>query len=100
MPIFLKTLDRCGQPVFIILAFITLPFWLPLLWAWVIIDPPYRWAFWQKRGIKSHMKSRAPTPAPAINGEPVVQKPPTHRKKEIPPPSQWDTSDEKTSDTF
>jgi hypothetical protein len=55
MSIFLKTLDRCGQPVFIVLAFMTLPFWFPLLLAWVIIDPPYRWASWQKRGIKSHM---------------------------------------------
>jgi hypothetical protein len=72
MSIFLKTLDRCGQPVFIVLAFMTLPFWFPLLLAWVIIDPPYRWASWQKRGIKSHMKSVGPTPAPAINGEPVV----------------------------
>lgn len=71
MPIFLKTLDRCGQPAFIVLACITLPFWFPFLWAWVIIDPPYRWAMWQKRGVKSHMKSLNPSPAPDIKGAPV-----------------------------
>lgn len=46
------------------------------------------------------MKSVDPTPTPAINGEPVVQKPPTHRKKGVLPPSQWDASDEKTSGAF
>ena len=100
MSIFLKTLDRCGQPVFIVLAFITLPFWFLFLWLWVIFDPLYRWAMWRKTGVKSHMKSVDPTPAPAINGEPVLQKPPTHRKKGLLPPSQWDAHDEKTSGIF
>ncbi len=63
MPISLRTLDRYGQPIFILLAFMTLPLWFPLMFAWMIIDPPYRWAYWQKRGIKSHMKSVGPTHA-------------------------------------
>lgn len=82
MPVFLRTLDRYGQPVFIVLAFMTLPFWFPFLFAWVVIDPPYRWASWQKRGVKSHMKSVSPTPAPAINSDPVVQKSPNQMLSE------------------
>jgi hypothetical protein len=52
MNILFRTFDRCGQPIFIALAFLTLLFWFPLLWAWVVIDPPYRWAMWRKKGIK------------------------------------------------
>jgi hypothetical protein len=51
MSIFLKITNRCGYPIFVALSFVTLPLWFPILWAWIVIDPPYRWAMWRKRHL-------------------------------------------------
>ncbi len=71
MNTFLRTFDRCGQPIFIVLAFLTLPFWFPLLWAWVVIDPPYRWAIWRNKGIAPSIKPISRAPSLAFKSEPI-----------------------------
>jgi hypothetical protein len=71
MNIFFRTFDRCGQPVFIALAFLTLIFWFPLLWAWVVIDPPYRWAMWRNKGITPSIKPISRAPSLAFKSEPI-----------------------------
>jgi hypothetical protein len=62
MNLFLKIFDRCGQPIFILLAFLTLPLWFPLLCAWVVIDPPYAWAMWRKREVNLSKNPNHPPP--------------------------------------
>ena len=71
MNIFLRTFDRCGQLIFIVLAFLTLPFWFPLLWAWVVIDPPYRMAMWRNKGIAPSIKPISRAPSLAFKSEPT-----------------------------
>jgi len=77
MNIFLRTFDRCCQPIFIALAFLTLPFWFPLLWAWVVIDPPYRWAIWRNKGITPSVKPISRAPSLAFKSEPTEARDPT-----------------------
>ena len=77
MNIFLRTFDRCGQPIFIVLAFLTLPFWFPLLWAWVVIDPPYRMAMWRNKGIAPSIKPINRAPSLAFKSEPTEARDPT-----------------------
>lgn len=77
MNIFLRTFDRCGQPIFIVLAFLTLPFWFPLLWAWVVIDPPYRMAMWRNKGIAPSIKPISRAPSLAFKSEPTEARDPT-----------------------
>jgi hypothetical protein len=77
MNIFFRTFDRCGQPVFIALAFLTLIFWFPLLWAWVVIDPPYRWAMWRNKGITPSIKPISRAPSLAFKSEPTEARDPT-----------------------
>ena len=71
MSIWLKIFDRCGQPIFIVLAFLTLPFWFPLLWVWVVIDPPYRMAMWRNKGINPSIKPISRAPSLAFKSEPI-----------------------------
>jgi hypothetical protein len=71
MNIILRTFDRCGQTIFIVLAFLTLPFWFPLLWAWVVIDPPYRMAIWRNKGITPSVKPISRAPSLAFKSEPI-----------------------------
>lgn len=69
MSIWLKLFDRCGQPIFIVLAFLTLPFWFPLLWVWVVIDPPYRMAMWRKKHLKPSIEPIGRTSIPSFDGK-------------------------------
>jgi hypothetical protein len=77
MNILLRTFDRCCQPIFIALAFLTLLFWFPLLWAWVVIDPPYRWAIWRNKGITPSIKPISRVPSLAFKSEPTEARDPT-----------------------
>ena len=56
MRIFLKILDRFGQPVFITLAVMSIPIWFPFLVVWVLIDPAYRWAMWRQREVHRRVR--------------------------------------------
>jgi hypothetical protein len=62
MSILLKIFDRCGFSIFVALGFLTLPIWFPILWAWVVIDPPYRFTMLSKKVIKpiTQLKNRPP----------------------------------------
>jgi hypothetical protein len=53
---FLKAIERWGEPVFVVLAFATLPVWFPLLETWVIIDPFYRVSVWKSQRQEASLK--------------------------------------------
>ena len=67
---FLKAIERGGEPVFIVLAFATLPVWFPLLATWVIIDPFYRVSVLKSQRLEASLKSssRLSPRTPCIRG--------------------------------
>ena len=63
---FLKIIERWGEPVFVVLAFATLPVWFPLLAAWVIIDPFYRVSVWKSQRLEASLKPSSPQKSQAL----------------------------------
>jgi hypothetical protein len=44
-----QSIERYGEIIFIIVMFLTMPVWMPVLVAWVVIDPFYRMSLWKQR---------------------------------------------------
>jgi hypothetical protein len=63
---FLKIIERWGEPVFVVLAFATLPVWFPLLATWVIIDPFYRVSVWKSQRLEASLKPSSPQKTQAL----------------------------------
>jgi hypothetical protein len=64
---FLKAIERWGEPVFVVLAFATLPVWFPLLATWVIIDPFYRVSVWKSQRLEASLKPSPPKNSQALD---------------------------------
>ena len=88
MSIWLKIFDRCGQPIFIVLAFLTLIIWFPLLVAWTVVDPRYRWAMWRKKHLSPKIKPISYSPIPTFVDRrfQTVEIRPNEKKNSIRPP--------------
>ena len=63
---FLKAIERWGEPVFVVLAFATLPVWFPLLATWAIIDPFYRVSVWKSQRLEASLKPSSPQKPQAL----------------------------------